>query len=146
MVVSIYARISEHTVNEIVAYGAAVRRLRHPVCARRLNREPQQAGLSVPRRHRISRPGISGRTTDLLASKSTLKDRWRQVLPEAQRIPHKHLFTLEPGISENQTTQMQAERLQLVIPQGIHGTYRETQRQWLMSMGDFIRLANVRQQ
>lgn len=82
----------------------------------------------------------------MLASKSTLKDRWRQVLPEAQRIPDKHLFTLEPGISENQTTQMQAERLQLVIPQGIHGTYRETQRQWLMSMGDFIRLANVRQQ
>src|SRR5690606_2121160 len=49
----------------------------------------------------------------MLASKSTLKDRWRQVLPEAQRIPDKHLFTLEPGISENQTTQMQAERLQL---------------------------------
>lgn len=82
----------------------------------------------------------------MLASKSTLKDRWRQVLPEAQRIPDKHLFTLEPGISENQTTQMQAERLQLVIPQGIHGTYREAQRQWLMSMGDFIRLANERQQ
>jgi hypothetical protein len=82
----------------------------------------------------------------MLASKSTLKDRWRQVLPEAQRIPDKHLFTLEPGISENQTTQMQAERLQLVIPQGIHATYRETQRQWLMTIGDFIRLADGRQQ
>ena len=36
--------------------------------------------------------------------KSTCKDRWRQVLSEADRIPNKHLFTLEAAISENQTS------------------------------------------
>ncbi len=48
----------------------------------------------------------------MLGAKSTLKDRWRQVLSEARRIEHKHLVTLEPGISEAQTNQMQAEKLQ----------------------------------
>lgn len=42
----------------------------------------------------------------MLGVKSTCKDRWRQVLSEAARIERKHLFTLEPGISENQTTEM----------------------------------------
>ncbi|MEQ8165794.1 MAG: type II restriction endonuclease, partial [Alphaproteobacteria bacterium] len=35
----------------------------------------------------------------MLAAKSTCKDRWPQILPEAERIPVKHLVTLEPGIS-----------------------------------------------
>jgi hypothetical protein len=31
----------------------------------------------------------------MLGAKTTCKDRWRQVLTEAIKIPHKHLFTLE---------------------------------------------------
>lgn len=81
----------------------------------------------------------------MLGSKSTLKDRWRQVLSEAVRIPDKHLLTLEPGISENQTNEMRAKRLQLVIPRGLHETYRADQQSWLMSFGDFIGLARERQ-
>ena len=79
----------------------------------------------------------------MLGSKSSLKDRWRQVLAEARRIERKHLITLEPGISEAQTTQMEAERLQLVVPAGLHPTYKESQRAWLMDVGDFIRLARI---
>ena len=60
----------------------------------------------------------------MLGAKSTCKDRWRQVLSEAQRIPNKHLLTLEPGISENQTDEMQAKRLQLILPAQLHATYR----------------------
>ncbi len=52
----------------------------------------------------------------MLGVKSTCKDRWRQVLSEAARIPDKCLLTVEPGISENQTNEMQANRLQLVLP------------------------------
>ena len=37
-----------------------------------------------------------------LAAKTTCKDRWRQVINEADRIPEKHLFTLQPTISKNQ--------------------------------------------
>ena len=38
----------------------------------------------------------------MLAVKTTCKDRWRQVLREADRIRTKHLLTLQEGISPNQ--------------------------------------------
>ncbi|NKB76370.1 MAG: restriction endonuclease [Gammaproteobacteria bacterium] len=74
----------------------------------------------------------------MLGSKSTLKDRWRQVLTEAQRIDIKHLLTLEPAISEHQTDQMKSEQLQLVVPSRIQSTYRPNQRAWLLSLSNFI--------
>jgi len=51
----------------------------------------------------------------MLGTKSTCKDRWRQVLAQAEKISRKHLLTLEPGISEPQTSQMVASNLQLVL-------------------------------
>lgn len=65
----------------------------------------------------------------MLGVKSTCKDRWRQVLSEAAKIKEKHLLTLEPGISENQTTEMKANLLQLVIPAELHQTYRPIQQE-----------------
>lgn len=82
----------------------------------------------------------------MLASKSTCKDRWRQILNEAARIPDKHLLTLEPSISEDQTRQMQTERVQLVLPQSLHPSYTKTQQVWLMNVRSFIRLVRTRQQ
>jgi len=74
----------------------------------------------------------------MLGAKSTCKDRWRQVLAEAEKISRKHLLTLEPGISEPQTDQMEASSLQLVVPAPVHGSYTDAQRGWLWSVGDFI--------
>lgn len=85
-----------------------------------------------------------GRLT-MLGVKSTCKDRWRQVLAEAARIPEKHLLTLEPGISENQTREMKANKLGLVLPEQLHGTYSEAQRAWLLSVEDFIGIVRARQ-
>ena len=82
----------------------------------------------------------------MLGAKSTLKDRWRQVLSEAARIEEKHLLTLEPGVSENQTDEMCAKRLQLIVPRPLHQTYRTTQQTWLMSLSDFISVLRERQQ
>lgn len=81
----------------------------------------------------------------MLGSKSTLKDRWRQVLSEAERIPDKHLLTLEPGISENQTNEMRTKHLQLVIPRSIQSSFRAAQRHWLISVRDFIATVKSRQ-
>jgi len=81
----------------------------------------------------------------MLGVKSTCKDRWRQVLAEANRIQNKHLFTLEPSISENQTEEMKANKLQLVLPQRLHATYKSKQRGWLMDLGSFINLVKQRQ-
>ena len=82
----------------------------------------------------------------MLGVKSTCKDRWRQVLSEANRIPNKHLITLEPGISENQTSEMKAQSLQLVLPRSLHTTYRPDQQEWLWNVKDFLQMVLERQE
>ena len=81
----------------------------------------------------------------MLGAKSTCKERWRQVLAEAAKIRRKHLLTLEPRISEPQTEQMEASDIQLVVPQGIQDSYRETQKKWLWSLDTFIQYLNSKQ-
>lgn len=85
-----------------------------------------------------------GRLT-MLAAKSSCKERWRQALAEADRIPDKHLITLEPAISTAQTDQMQQARLQLIVPTRIQETYRPEQRRWLWSLAQFIDLVRFRE-
>ena len=76
---------------------------------------------------------------------TTAKDRWRQVLEEADKIDRKHLITLEGAISENQTNEMISRQLQLVVPKEIHATYSEKQQSWLYSVEDFLGLVKERQ-
>lgn len=80
----------------------------------------------------------------MLGVKSTCKDRWRQVLSEANRIKDKHLFTLEPGISVNQTREMQASSLSLVLPRDLHTTFDDNQQSWLMSLSEFVEKVHYR--
>lgn len=82
----------------------------------------------------------------MLGVKSTCKDRWRQILPEADRISSKHLLTLETGISEHQTGEMQSQRVQLVLPRALHETYSAAQRGWLWDVRGFTSLVLTRQQ
>ncbi|UGY06653.1 type II restriction endonuclease [Bradyrhizobium quebecense] len=81
----------------------------------------------------------------MLGAKSTCKDRWRQVLAEAKRIKTKHLLTLEPGISENQTSEMRTKSLQLVLPKKLHETYKPNQQKSLLDLRDFITLVEKTQ-
>jgi hypothetical protein len=74
----------------------------------------------------------------MLGVKSTCKDRWRQVLDEADKIERKHLLTLEAAISENQTDTMQERKLQLVVPYKLHLSYTKKQQQWLFRIKDFL--------
>jgi len=92
-----------------------------------------------------SDPEYDASRLTMLGSKSTCKDRWRQVLSEAKRIPEKHLITLEPGISENQTKEMQANSLQLVLPEELHDSFQKSQRGGLINLGEFIELARQRE-
>lgn len=82
----------------------------------------------------------------MLGSKTTCKDRWRQVLAEAQRIDEKHLFTLETSISTNQTNEMKSNNLQLVVPSPLHNTYSIDQQSWLLSLKSFIILVKEKQE
>ena len=82
----------------------------------------------------------------MLGAKTTAKDRWRQVLEEADRIERKHLITLEGAISENQTNEMISRNLQLVVPKEIQLTYTEKQQQWLYSVEDFMNEVKEKQE
>lgn len=81
----------------------------------------------------------------MLGVKSTCKDRWRQVLAEADRIDNKHLLTLEASISTQQTNEMTAKSLQLVLPRALHQTYTPQQQSRLMDVSEFTALARERQ-
>jgi predicted metalloenzyme YecM len=81
----------------------------------------------------------------MLGVKSTSKDRWRQVLTEADRIPGKHLCTLEAGISTKQTEEMARQQLALVIPTTLHATYTNSQRETLLSVEQFIEFVREKQ-
>lgn len=74
----------------------------------------------------------------MLACKTTCKDRWRQVLKEADRIKEKHLLTLQEGVSENQFSEMTNSGIRLVVPKKIHTKYPKSIRADLISFEEFI--------
>ncbi len=85
-------------------------------------------------------PTFRSESLRMLGVKSSCKDRWRQVLSEAARIGRKHLLTLEPAISIDQTNEMSDSQLQLVVPAGLHNTYKPQQRAWLTNLSEFLSL------
>lgn len=89
-------------------------------------------------------PGFDAERLLMLAVKSTLKDRWRQVLAEAEKIPEKHLLTLQPGISSPQMNEMHRQHLQLVIPAPVAALYDKEKQGRIMTVRDFIHLARER--
>ena len=80
-----------------------------------------------------------------LGSKTTCKDRWRQVLNEANRIPNKHLFTLQMGISENQLQEMKDEHLTLVVPKSNINSFSKKYHDIIMALSSYIQLVQNKQ-
>lgn len=90
-------------------------------------------------------PAFSPLRLTMLGVKSSCKDRWRQVLAEADRISKKHLLTLETAISTSQTDEMRAKQLQLVLPRSLHSTYTPEQQARLIDIESFTALVRERQ-
>jgi len=74
----------------------------------------------------------------MLAVKTTCKDRWRQILNEADRIKAPFLFTLQEGVSENQFREMEREGVTLVVPEPLHDKFPESVRPRLLTLAGFI--------
>ena len=91
-----------------------------------------------PNAEAYSNPDFPSNRLRMLAVKTTCRDRWRQVLDEAERIPVKHLFTLQEGVSPNQFRQMSDAGLRLVVPAPVHRTYSRDVRHEILSLEDFI--------
>ncbi|WP_448635192.1 type II restriction endonuclease [Pedobacter panaciterrae] len=73
-----------------------------------------------------------------LASKTTCKDRWRQIINEADRIKTKHLFTLQQGISSNQLEEMADHHVKLVVPVSYIKTFPEKHQRDIISLENFV--------
>jgi hypothetical protein len=74
----------------------------------------------------------------MLAVKTTCKDRWRQILNEADRVATKHLLTLQEGVSENQFKEMTDAGVKLVVPTPLHASFPDSVRSKLLSLGAFV--------
>lgn len=81
----------------------------------------------------------------VLGAKTTCKDRWRQVINEADRVEEKFLFTLQQGISKNQLKEMADEKVKLVVPQSHIDSYPEEYRESLNTLGGFIEIVKEKQ-
>jgi type II restriction enzyme len=81
----------------------------------------------------------------VLASKTTCKDRWRQILNEADRIKTKHLFTLQQGISSNQLDEMIKSNVQLVVPRFYISSFPTKYRDQILTLGSFIKYIQTTQ-
>ncbi len=75
-----------------------------------------------------------------LAAKTTCKDRWRQILTEADRLRNgtKYLFTLQQGLSSAQMDEMYSENVVLVVPRPYVNFYPADRRNRLCTLFDFI--------
>lgn len=75
-----------------------------------------------------------------LAAKTTCKDRWRQILNEADRLrdENKYLCTMQQGISAAQMDEMQAEKVILVVPKAYHSAYPKEKRDRIWTLGKFV--------
>ena len=76
-----------------------------------------------------------------LAAKTTCKDRWRQILNEANRLrdDNKYLCTMQQGISAAQMDEMQAEKVILVVPKAYHSAYPKEKRDRIWTLGRFVK-------
>ncbi len=70
--------------------------------------------------------------------KTTCKDRWRQVVREARRIPLKHILTIQQGISSAQLEEMRDAKVQLVVPEPLHVKFPVETRRHLLTVEGFI--------
>ena len=75
-----------------------------------------------------------------LAAKTTCKDRWRQILNEADRLRNgrKYLCTLQQGISSMQMDEMEAEKVTLVVPKAYISTYPRDKQDRIWSLRRFV--------
>lgn len=83
-------------------------------------------------------PDFPGDRLFVLGAKTTCKDRWRQVINEADRVKTKYIFTLQQGFTTAQLHEMKSSDVVMIIPEEYHGRCRKEDRSMLMTLSEFI--------
>jgi len=81
-----------------------------------------------------------GNEMTFLAAKTTCKDRWRQIVSEADKIETKYLFTLQQGISKRQFEEMDSCKVKLVVPEQYKKDYPNEYIHKIMNLNTYIEL------
>lgn len=88
-------------------------------------------------------PDFESELLTFLGAKSSLKDRWRQILNEAARIKTKHLCTLQQTTSRDQLHEMEEESVILVVPEPLAYNYSSCNN--VITLGEFITWEKAKQ-
>jgi type II restriction enzyme len=85
-----------------------------------------QPDILIPGKKQYIDPAYPVNKLYVIGIKRTCKDRWRQVLSEAKRIPTKHILTVQPAISVAQLKEMHEKHVNLIIPKRLQMDYPTT--------------------
>jgi len=88
-------------------------------------------------------PDFESELLTFLGAKSSLKDRWRQILNEAARIKTKHLCTLQQTTSRDQLHEMEEESVILVVPEPLAYNYSSCNN--VITLGEFVSREKTKQ-
>jgi EcoRII C terminal len=93
----------------------------------------------VPGIEQYRDPDFPAGELHVIAAKRTCKDRWRQVLAEAARVPVKHLLTIQAPISENQIEEMVEAGVVPVVPASLHDAFTPGAAARLLTVEELLR-------
>lgn len=98
----------------------------------------QKPDFLFPGKTEYDDPAFPAEKLVMLGAKSTIKERWGQVLKEADRIKVKHLATINPKIPVSQIQEMKAKGVKLVLPKEIFSFFKAELHPEFLSVSDFI--------
>jgi len=96
--------------------------------------------IIIPNKLSYDDPEFPENKLFMVAIKTTCKDRWRQVTREAPRVKHKHIITMQKGISTKQLDEMNRLDVSLIVPEKLHGEYPKDGRGSLLTIELFLEL------
>ena len=97
--------------------------------------------ILIPGKSQYEDPTYPSSKLLVVGVKTTCKDRWRQVLNEAKRIPHKYILTIQQGISKNQLDEMHKSNVSLIVPQPIQKQYPRGTDMGMLTLEQFVTYA-----
>lgn len=84
---------------------------------------PGKPDIVIPGKSMYDDPGYPTGKLFIIGVKTTCKDRWRQVLNEARRVPNKHILTVQTALSSGQLKEMQEAEVTLIVPEELQRGY-----------------------
>lgn len=100
----------------------------------------KEADFLFPSKSAYHNRSFPAERLNMLGSKTCCKDRWRQIVTEANKIRLKHLFTLQEGVSSHQLQEMADNGIVLVVPSNLKPKYPSEWRNKILDLSSFIKL------